>query len=238
MVLTVARELYDQLWVWVRSCVNQSFATVRELYNCCMLWYFVIFRVLTIARELNEGECTSTLKFHKVKRAIVSLNQLLCNCEMVVWTLYEHCMNTVWTLYECENRGVSNAYVIATMLQYICKRVVRMLYDSVAYATCMNAVHTYAVITLYIQCNMVVYQSCNCKRVVFRGVSCVCSCKMIVWMRNSAVLTVFLKLQESCMINCEYECQQLLCNCKMVVYTLYTHCIHAECGCNTSAREL
>ena len=55
-------------------------------------------------------------------------------------------------LYECENRGVSNAYVIATMLQYICKRVVRMLYDSVAYATCMNAVHTYAVITLYIQC--------------------------------------------------------------------------------------
>ena len=26
---------------------------------------------------------------------------------------------------------------------------------------------------------MVVYQSCNCKRVVFRGVSCVCSCNVV-----------------------------------------------------------
>ena len=43
----------------------------------------------------------------------------------------------------------------------------------------MNAVHTYSIITLYIQCNMVVYQSCNCKRVVFRGVSCVCSCNVV-----------------------------------------------------------
>ena len=53
---------------------------------------------------------------------------------------------------------------------------------------------------------------------------------MIVWMRNSAVLTVFLKLHESCMINCEYECQQLLCkwycNCVAIVRWLYTHCIH------------